>query len=146
MAKIQNMMSKDFTVVHNTFLRDKKCKYCARGVLMTMLQKPNDYNFTIRGLASETDDGVTAVSTALKLLESLGYIKRVRITEKGRFVDLLYQISDEPIFKKKAKILMNRIQVIRIQKNLIQKTHMRLNQLRIARMIKQILINQIRIN
>lgn len=70
MAKIQNMMSKDFTVVHNTFLRDKKCKYCTRGVLITMLQKPDDYNF------------------------------RVRITEKGRFVDLLYQISDEPILKK----------------------------------------------
>lgn len=99
MPKIQNMMSRDFTVVHNTFLRDKRCKYAARGVLMTMLQKPDDYNFTVRGLASETDDGVTAVSTALKLLESLGYIKRTRITEKGRFVDTLYQISDEPIFK-----------------------------------------------
>lgn len=103
MPKIQNMMSRDFTVVHNTFLRDKKCKYAARGVLMTMLQKPDDYNFTVRGLATETDDGVTAVSTALKLLESLGYIRRTQITEKGRFVDILYQISDEPIFKKDSE-------------------------------------------
>lgn len=99
MPKVQNEMKRDFTVVHNAFLRDEKLGITERGLLITMLCKPDNYNFTIRGLAYELTDGVTKISNALNKLEKLGYLKRQRIIEKGKFADMLYRFSDEPIFR-----------------------------------------------
>ncbi len=69
MPKIQKAMKSDFTMVHNTFLKDRRLNSSSREVLMTMLSKPNDYKFTIRGLANEMSDGVTSVSSSLNRLE-----------------------------------------------------------------------------
>ena len=65
---------------------------------MTMLSKPDSYDFSIKGLASLLPNGETAIRTALINLENLGYLRRDRIKDKGKFVDVIYRISDCPIF------------------------------------------------
>ena len=98
MARMVNEMKKNFTVVHNQFLQDPELGIAERGLLMTMLSKPNSYDFSIKGLASLLPNGETAIRTALINLENLGYLRRDRIKDKGKFVDVIYRISDCPIF------------------------------------------------
>lgn len=99
MARLTKKVEKDFTVVHNAFIRDKRLGLTARGLLLTMLSMSDNFNFSIKGLASILPDGETKVSSALKELEKHGYLKRKRIYgQNGRFLDVEYAISDEPIF------------------------------------------------
>ena len=98
MARIVNEMKKNFTVVHNQFLQDPELGIAERGLLMTMLSKPDSYDFSIKGLASLLPNGETAIRTALINLENLGYLRRDRIKDKGKFVNVIYRMSDCPIF------------------------------------------------
>lgn len=98
MARIKNEMKNNFTVVHNHFLQDPELGIAERGLLMTMLSKPDSFDFSIKGLASLLPNGETAIRTALVNLEKHGYLRRERIKDRGKFVDVVYRISDCPIF------------------------------------------------
>ena len=102
MPRLKKEIHKDFTVVHNAFVRDENLGINARGLLITMLSMPEytrngePWNFSIRGLASMFPDGKQKVQTALNELERCGYLLRRQIIDsKGRFVDLEYVFSDE---------------------------------------------------
>lgn len=102
MPRLKKEIHKDFTVVHNAFVRDENLGINARGLLITMLSMPEyvqngePWNFSIRGLASILPDGKQKVQTALNELERCGYLLRRQITDsKGRFVDMEYVFSDE---------------------------------------------------
>ena len=96
MPRLKRKVENDLTVIHNEYLRDKAVGLTARGLLTTMLSKPDSWNFTIRGLASELRDGKHKIQTALNELEETGYLMRKTIIdEKGRFQDVLYIFSDE---------------------------------------------------
>ena len=85
MARLTKKMEKDFTVVHNEFIRDKSLGLTARGLLLTMLSMSDSFSFSIKGLASIVPDGETKVSSALKELERCGYLRRQRIfADKGK--------------------------------------------------------------
>lgn len=98
MARMINEMVSNFTVVHNNFLQDPNLGIAERGLLMTMLSKPDDFDFSIKLLSSQLPNGETAVRNTLTNLERCGYLKRDRIKENGKFSDVVYRISDCPIF------------------------------------------------
>lgn len=93
--RLKKCIEKDYTTVHNGFLRDKSLSINARGILITMLSLPDNWNFSIKGLASILPDGEKKVSSALKELEHHGYLVRERIYEFGKLADWNYIISDE---------------------------------------------------
>ena len=97
MPKLKKKISKDFTTIHNTMLRDINLGATERGVLLTMLSLPDNWDFSIKGLTSILPDGYTKISTALKNLEKFGYLSRQRIYSNGRICDWEYIFSDEPI-------------------------------------------------
>lgn len=97
MAVLKKEIKSDFTVVHNKFLRDKKLSINARGLLMTMLSMSNNWNFSIKGLASILPDGERKIASTLKELEENGYLIRKRKYEKGKIADWEYIFSDEPM-------------------------------------------------
>lgn len=97
MPKLKKKISKDFTTIHNTMLRDTNLGATERGVLLTMLSLPDNWDFSIKGLTSILPDGYTKISTALKNLEKFGYLSRQRIYSNGRICDWEYIFSDEPI-------------------------------------------------
>ncbi len=103
MPVYKRKIDKDFTVVHNAFVRDKALGINARGILITMLSMPEynsngePWNFTIRGLAEMLPDGKAKIQSALNELEKHGYLMRKKIVCKGRFVDVEYTFSDEPM-------------------------------------------------
>lgn len=113
MPRIKRIIPKGFTTVCNDFLRDTDLSLAARGLLMTMLSLPDGWNMSGRGLASILPDGRDKVFSTLKVLEEKGYLRREKIKENGRFVDIEYQFCDSPIFLslKKEKLCKNTLPV-----------------------------------
>ena len=62
-----------------------------------MLSFPDGWNYSERGLASICKEGVDAIHSAIKELESTGYMERHQLRGKGgRIVDTEYVIYEKP--------------------------------------------------
>ena len=93
-----------FTVLDNTFLRDKNLSLKAKGILSLMLSLPPGWEFSEAGLTAICKEGKDSVHSALKELESCGYIMRERVrNEKGRVTSSRYTVSETPVFEKPVK-------------------------------------------
>ena len=90
MPRLKMKMSKGFTIINNTILRDSSIGSSPRGTYVTMLSMADGWNFTVRGLAKIMGEGVTKISNSLHVLEEKHYLKRVRVYENGRIVDWDY--------------------------------------------------------
>lgn len=97
MPKLKKKITRDFTTIHNTMLRDMRLGATERGLLLTMLSLPDNWNFSIKGLCSILPDGYTKIATALKNIEKSGYLVRRRIYTDGKITDWEYLFSDEPM-------------------------------------------------
>ena len=97
MAVFRISKTKDYTVMSNHHLRDRElsCKAC--GLLSKMLSLPDEWDYTTRGLAAICKDGVDSIGTALKELETRGYLIRHKLRDKhGRIKDTEYVIYETP--------------------------------------------------
>ena len=87
----------DFSVIDNHVFKDKDLTLKAKGLLATILSLPDDWKYSIEGLASLCSDGTTSVTSALNELISRGYITRTRSNdESGRFNGYIYDIYEKP--------------------------------------------------
>ena len=75
---------------------------------MTMLSLPDNWEFSGRGLAAILPDGRDKVFSSLRRLEEHGYLKRNKITLKGKVVDYEYEFCDCPIFPKRESVIKKR--------------------------------------
>ena len=98
MPKIKRVETRSYTTVDNTYLRDIGLGLVERGLLTTMLSLPDNWEFSGRGLAAILPDGKDRIFNSLRKLEERGYLKRSKITVKGKIVDYLYEFCDSPIF------------------------------------------------
>ena len=62
----------DYTVMANHHLRDERLSLKAKGLLSMLLSLPDDWEISIRGLASIVTDGVGAVQTGINELIEAG--------------------------------------------------------------------------
>lgn len=70
---------KDYTVMSNHHLRNKNLSLKAKGLLSQMLSLPDDWDYTLKGLAAINKESVDAIRTAIWELEDGGCTVRVRI-------------------------------------------------------------------
>ena len=69
----------------------------AKGLLSLMLSLPDDWDYSISGLATLSKDGKDSIMSALAELEKFGYLTRTRLTnEKGQFAGVEYNIFEIP--------------------------------------------------
>ena len=76
MAVYRVQRTRDYTVMSNYHLRDKNLTLKSKGLLSMILSLPDEWNYTTRGLAAICKEGVDAIGSALKELETAGYIVR----------------------------------------------------------------------
>ncbi len=96
---IRSEDKKNFTWVHNTFIRDRRLSMAERGLLLTMMSMPENWSFSVTGLYGMVADGRDRVRSTVKALEDHGYLRREqKCDENGLFNDVLYTFSDEPVF------------------------------------------------
>ena len=55
----------DFTIVRNGLLRDKTMTLKAKGLLITMLSKPDGWDYTLNGLQTILFEGRDAIASGL---------------------------------------------------------------------------------
>ena len=98
MAVFRVEKTKDFTVMSNYHLRDKNLSLKAKGLLSQMLSLPEEWDYTLSGLAHINKENRDAIRTAILELENAGYItRRQTTTEGGRFGSNEYLIRERPL-------------------------------------------------
>jgi len=101
MAVYRVQRTRDYTVMSNYHLKDKGLTLKSKGLLSMILSLPEEWNYTTRGLASICKEGVDAIGSALKELETAGYIVRRQLRgANGRITDTEYIIYEQPQPKK----------------------------------------------
>ncbi|MCI8526391.1 MAG: helix-turn-helix domain-containing protein [Oscillospiraceae bacterium] len=87
----------NYTIMSNRHLRDKRLSLKAKGLLSQMLSLPEDWDYTLTGLAKINAEGKDAIRAAIVELESAGYIQRRQTTDKnGKFSGNEYIIREAP--------------------------------------------------
>lgn len=93
--------NKKYTVMSNFHLADKSLSLKAKGLLSIMLSLPENWNFSINGLATLSNDGRDSILSAMKLLQNTGYLLLEKSrNENGQF-DTVYNIYETPQEKQK---------------------------------------------
>ena len=89
--------NKNFTIMSNTHLRDRRLSYKSKGLLSVILSLPPEWNYTIAGLAVISSDGKDSVRSAINELEKNGYILRFqKRDELGRMTINEYVVYEDP--------------------------------------------------
>ena len=89
--------TQNYTVMSNHHFKEKKMSLKAKGLLSLMLSLPDDWDYSISGLATLSKDGKDSIMSALAELEKFGYLTRKRLTnEKGQFAGVEYNIFEIP--------------------------------------------------
>lgn len=88
---------KDYTVMSNHHLRNKTLSLKAKGLLSQMLSLPDDWDYTLKGLAAINKESVDAIRTAIWELENAGYVVRTRVRdERGCLRGCDYYVYEYP--------------------------------------------------
>ncbi len=89
--------TKDYTVMSNCHLRDKRLSLKAKGLLSQMLSLPEDWDYTLSGLAYINLESKDAIRSAVNELETAGYIQRHQtVKANGKFGANEYVIYEKP--------------------------------------------------
>lgn len=95
MAVFRVQKTKDFTVMSNHHLKNKDLSLRAKGLLSVMLSLPEEWDYTLKGLAYISKEGLDAVRAAIQELEAFGYVERRRVrNSKGQLTDTEYVIRE----------------------------------------------------
>jgi DNA-binding MarR family transcriptional regulator len=85
-----------FVMVRNSVARDERLSFRARGVLVAVLSRPDDWSISAENLAREGNEGVQTIYRALKELEAAGYVERRKVRNKAGQVRTETLVYDEP--------------------------------------------------
>mgnify|MGYP002509969665 CR=1 FL=1 len=98
MAVVRIEKTKDYTIMGNFHFRERNMSYKAKGLLSTMLSLPDDWDYTMEGLASLSSDGIDSVRSTLKELEKFGYVEILRTRDEfGRLRGTEYIVREKSI-------------------------------------------------
>ena len=97
-SKIKMIRRGGYTVLPNQILRDETLTLQAKGLFCMMASFPENWDFTVKGLATVAGCGREKISAALKNLEDAGYLLREQgHSETGQFAANLFVLYDEKI-------------------------------------------------
>lgn len=116
LAILRNPNKDKFTIVDNTALKDKNLSLKARGLLITMLSLPDNWDFSEKGLFAILEkDGQSSIRSGLKELEECGYLVRTRERDQhGKISNVAWTIYDYPHLENPSMVnpsLDNRLQL-----------------------------------
>lgn len=116
--------SSGYTVMSNYHLKDKYLSLKAKGLLSQMLSLPDDWDYSIAGLASINKEQKDAIMAALKELKAAGYVTVTKLmpneTKSGRF-EYVYDVFEQPKTRSEKQYLdIQDVEVQGIEKQAIE--------------------------
>lgn len=92
---VRSGRSEGFTVLYNSMIKDKRLSLKAKGLFAVMMSRPDDWKFSVSGLAVFTGAGKDTVRSALMELERVGYLLREQgHKDDGTFGGNVYILQD----------------------------------------------------
>lgn len=116
----------NYTIMANHHLKNRALSLKAKGLLSVMLSLPDEWDYTLKGLAHISKEGIDAIREALRELERAGYVQRNRSRNaKGQLAGAEYVIYEQPVLTK--PVLENPTQAIPTQGKPVQEKPTQLN-------------------
>lgn len=98
MAVMRVEKSTNYTVMSNRHLDDTRLSLKAIGLLSKILRLPDDWDYTLEGLAHICKEGKDAIRSAIVELEQAGYIERRQThAADGSFAGNEYIVHEVPL-------------------------------------------------
>ena len=91
MAIVRVVKNKDYTVMSNAHLHDKRLSLKAVGLLSIVLSLPDNWHYTVKGLVGSVKDGERAVNGALSELKKCGYLQVNKLYPNSERSKIEYQ-------------------------------------------------------
>lgn len=89
--------NRNYTVISNDCIRDSRLSFKARGLLVLLLSYPDGWKVNTEHLSTQSEkDGKSAVSSALKELEEIGYLERKQTRVNGKITGYESVIREVP--------------------------------------------------
>ena len=93
---IRVQRSSGYTVLPNGILRDAGLSLKTKGLFAIILSLPEDWDYSVAGLAKVAGCGRDAIRSALGEMEQSGYLSRSRSHgDGGKFTGIVYTIRDQ---------------------------------------------------
>ena len=97
MSKFRINKNDNFTILNNTIFKDRCLSFKAKGILCLMMSLPEDWNYTLKGLAALSKDNIDSVRQGVNELKKAGYIVQHQVKdENGRWAESVYDVYEEP--------------------------------------------------
>ena len=104
MAVFRVNKNKNYTAMSNIHLRDSNLSLKAKGLLSVMLALPENWDYSVVGLASICKEAKNTINEILKELQKNNYLERKRIYKNGKIVDWEYVIYENNLHRKNEDI------------------------------------------
>ncbi|MDN6414947.1 conserved phage C-terminal domain-containing protein [Staphylococcus gallinarum] len=86
-----------FVTVHKDFIHDDNLSWKAKGILLYLLSRPDDWQVYETEIVKHSSDGLSGLKSGIKELEQVGYIQRNRKRDdKGRLKEYEYLVYEQP--------------------------------------------------
>ena len=82
MERITRKKNENFTVISNEILKNENVSLKAKGLHCVIMGLPDNWDFTIKGMAAILKDKTTAIYSAINELIEVGYCKRIYYTKE----------------------------------------------------------------
>lgn len=117
MAIVRVVKNKDYTVMSNAHLKDKRLSLKAIGLLSVVLSLPDGWHYTVNGLVGAVKDGKDSVESAIKELKNNGYLRVDKIYPNGNCNRIQYQYT---FFEKPQEVVFQPLENQDIEKQEIE--------------------------
>lgn len=97
---VRDVHKENFTVISNTILQDSRVSLELAGFLIKVLSLPDDWDFSPKGMAIFCSVTENKIYGYIRQLEHLGYLRREKVKEKGKYIDTVYRFYEEHIEEK----------------------------------------------
>jgi hypothetical protein len=96
MNRIKVVKDANYTTINNTIIKDKRLSLKAKGLFLTVMALPDDWDFSVSGLITVLKEEKTAVYSALEELKEFNYCRFNDVRDKGRFIGVDYTFYEVP--------------------------------------------------
>ena len=86
----------NFSIISNAVIRDTRLSYRARGVLLDILSRPDNWRVSADSLARTGSEGRHAILTALKELREVGYMRTEKLRKDNGQFETVSIVYDTP--------------------------------------------------
>ena len=97
--------SGNFVTVHKNFIHDNNITFKAKGILLYLLSRPDDWQIYESEILKHTNDGKDSLKSGIRELEKIGYVERIRKRDdKGHLNGYEYLVYEHPVQNGKSYV------------------------------------------